>query len=890
MKAQKFGLRQTQSLGFITLSLLVGWNIDTQAQLPTISHGFFEKHCYECHDEDSTKGGLDLFSLSLDLEDPTTLDTWVTIHDRVRDGEMPPPERDRPSAADREPFLVGVSREIVMAEKAVLAKRGKGGVRRLNRTEYENALRDLLALPLLQVREMLPEDGIQHGFDKVPSALELSHVQISRYLKAADKALRQAIIGDGAKPESKVWRQTASEQGTVKSAIATHNAAPLLNGELAEGLTTRVQGNPIKNAGNSYRSAQFSGEADGAVVFSGVLGAHQPQGIQPDKFRVTVPGWYRVRFSTWGLRWERGAIKPAVRSAIRVYRELGEPVVADPVERWKFTPLDEPIVRESEENVEFYGDEEAVHVVRVSLKNEVLGFFDAPSLKPTTHELEVWLEPGERLSFHVMSLPAKGPPNWGSALGVRSYEGPAIAYDWFEFEGPLIETWPPESQRRLFGELPIGENRDVDSLLRDFADIAFRRPVTLGEIEPYAKIVEDQLEKSEAFENAMIAGYKAILCSPDFLFTGLEGNFGLASRLSLFLWNSLPDDTLRTLAGEGNLSKPKILLAQVHRMLADPRSDRFVNHFLDEWLEMKKIDFTTPDPQLYPEFDLWLRDSMLAETRGYFRRLISEDLGVDHLVDSDFVMANQRLAELYGIRGITGSELQPVSLEPDSPRGGFVTQAAVLKVTANGTATSPVLRGVWMLERILGVHLRPPPPNIPAVEPDASGAVTIREQIEAHRADPACAGCHDLMDPPGLALESFDVIGTWRENYRAGGRPKMVKVEGAKTKQLEPHLSILTTRGQRKQIRLGGRVDPSGVLKNGEAFSDLNGLRKLLLQDREALARNMARQFTIYATGKGYRFSDRPQIDAIVDHAKDSNYGMRTLIESVVQSPLFLQP
>ena len=310
---------------------------------------------------------------------------------------------------------------------------------------------------------------------------------------------------------------------------------------------------------------------------------------------------------------------------------------------------------------------------------------------------------------------------------------------------------------------------DHRSLLLDFATRAFRRPVAADEITPYAAVVQTQLARGANFEEAMRAGYKAILCSPDFLFIGLEsgvpqpnnvrlGDHALASRLAFFLWDSMPDATLLELAAKNQLSEPATLRAQVERMLADARSERFIEHFLDEWLELKKIDFTTPDPNLYPEFDPWLRDSMLAESRAYFRKLLTQNLGVSHVVAAETMLINQRLAELYGIRGVTGAELREVAIPAGSARGGFLTQASVLKVTANGTATSPVLRGVWVMERLLGIPRQPPPPNIPAVEPDATGAVTIRQMIEKHRADTACASCHAKMDPPGMALESFDFL------------------------------------------------------------------------------------------------------------------------------------
>jgi len=251
------------------------------------------------------------------------------------------------------------------------------------------------------------------------------------------------------------------------------------------------------------------------------------------------------------------------------------------------------------------------------------------------------------------------------------------------------------------------------------------------------------------------------------------------------------------------------------------------------------------------------------------------------------VLVNQRLAELYGIRGVTGAGLRAVKLPVGSPRGGFLTQAAVLKVTANGTATSPVLRGVWVMERILGIPRQPPPPNVPAVEPDATGAVTIRQMIEKHRADAACASCHAKMDPPGLALENFDVIGGWRDRYRLAGQPK--KIRKGKEVIEEPFVEVVSEAGRRNRskLRLGSEVNATGELADGRKFTDVNGLRALLLADPDALARNLARQLLIYATGAGIRFSDRAAIEAIVARTKPAQHGLRSLVQEVVASELF---
>ncbi len=1036
------------------VGIVVGWFVVVAPWAVAADRASFVKaHCHECHGGLVQEAGLDLEALDPGLATEAGLTAWIKVFDRVERGEMPPEDGPVPDPAARTAFLASLKADLLAADRAKIAVEGRSGVRRLNRIEYENSLRDLLALPRLDVKNELPEDGMRHGFDKVGGALEISHVQMAKYLEVARSALRQAVVPFSERPETVSWREPAALQWSARSAISSHNAAPLEGKKLAGGLTTVVRGNPRDDPGNSYRAAVFSGEAQSVAVLSGVMGAHQPEGLQIDRFKPPVPGWYRVRFSIWGLRWNRDHAEASERGWIRKYNEFGDPPFQDEQGRWQLTRLDKESIRqEHRENVEFYGEGSvATHVVRASLRGEPLGYFDAPSLQPTEHELTVWLDPGDKLSFHAMTLPASGPPNWGSAQGVRSYEGPGVAYDWFEVTGPLIEDWPPTSQQRLFGKQPVAaiarpfvqgaptiepgtsetldpesltgtglnvggqrminvngrskttvnlatagryewvlrayetpggdesaqmqllvdgkplrskpfvmsarrdkpqvvrvafdvptpgpvelgveflndyfdadhpdpERRDrnlvvagielqapprvtapdevdepqldVDGLLVRFADRAFRRPVTADELADIRGLVQARLAAGDSVEDAVLSGYAAILCSPDFLFVGLESegrprsDHALAARLSYFLWNSLPDDELRRLADAGRLTDPAVLREQTERLLNDSKSERFVRHFLDQWLNLREIDFTSPDPQLYPEFDPWLRDAMLDETRAYFRLLVDENLDVRHLIDADFVLANQRLAELYGLRGVDGASLRKVPLPEDSPRGGFLTQASVLKVTANGTATSPVLRGVWVAERLLGVPLDPPPPNIPAVEPDATGATTIRELIEMHRADRACASCHAKMDPPGMALESFDPIGGWREHYRIDGRPKMIRVDGER--RLEPSVQVISSRNsQRVQLRIGSPVDAAGVLADGRAFGDIFEMKALLVTEPASLAENLIDKLLIYATGQELRFSDRETLHALVDQAARHKFGVRELIHDVVQGELF---
>ena len=891
---------------FIPFGLIAAAPAAARAEELQDARGVITRQCLTCHGADADKGVLRLDRQSTDLTKDEVYRQWLRAYDRVESGEMPPKEFGKLPQADRKLFLASLKKPLARAESA----RAVPSIRRMNRVEYETTLRDLLGLPGLRVKETLPEDGRQHGFDKVAGALDISPIHMAKYLKAADFALRQAVAVPPDAVKSKVWREAAAKQGLAQLAIATCCGVPINGREVAPGLVNHIRGNPRDDYGNTYRGASFDGPAESVAVLTGVAAGHIPEGLQIDRWNVPVSGWYTVRFSLWGLRWTRTKAEPAVRNDIRRFNVFAAPFTQDEAtKKWAGTPVKETLELVGRENTAFYGDAEAIHVVRASVKGTPIGYFDAVSLKPKTHEFKVWLNPGERVSFHAMTLPSSGAANYVTQDGVRSYEGPAIAYDWFEVEGPLANQTPPESRSQLFGSVPVAQRNekpkagsvtplgpDAVSLLLDFADRAFRRPVTKADIAPYIKLVEQQWARGQSLEEALLAGYQTILCSPDFLFVGLEGEgrdalgksaYALASRLSYFVWNSMPDATLRASAADGTLREPAVLKAQLDRLLGDPRSERFIEHFLGEWLDMKKLDFTTPDPQLYPEFDPWLRDSMLAETQKTFRKLLVENRGVGQLIQSDTILINQRLAEQYGIRGVNGSEFRPVKVDKAMHRGGFLTHASVLRVTANGTSTSPVLRGVWVAERMLGIERNPPPPNIPAVEPDATGAVTIRQMIEKHRADPVCASCHARMDPYGLALENYDVIGGWRDSYRLNGPPKKI----ARGKEMVEEPSVVIPSGVSSsyptKIRLGSKVDATGELDDGQKFDDVAGLQAVLIKDEDRLARNLLRQLTIYATGAGNRFSDRDAIEAAIARIRPGGHGIRSLMHEVVQSEAF---
>jgi len=847
------------------------------AELPV---AFLKTHCYDCHSGPKAEGSFDLTTVSTDLTNRETFARWVKIHDRVTSGEMPPKDAKQPPAAEKKNALAGVERELVAAEKARFDREGRTPIRRLTRIEYENTVRDLLALDGIPLQASLPEDGSAHGFDKNSDALDISHVNLSKYVDAADQALDMAIAVQPNPP----LRQTH------RFSIARHMYHIIMNGDavmIRDGKEIDPWFAPSgKHAHigahehiNILRDCEKRGSSPG--VFR-----HEDESFKPYfyDFAALYPGKYRIQTSFWSFGWDKGKILP------------GRGVEAARLS-----------VVQLEEDGRGGGH-----------PSYILGYFDAPPNKPMVHEVTQWLNFKDTLGFNTASLAPVA--NYYKANRSLEFAGPGIACDYIEIEGPIHDVWPPEGHRRLFGELPLvafdtrdtpelsqpkrkyprretqAPNppdppagnwtvasmwplRDADRLLASFLPRAFRRPVSEEARKEYLALVEKRLAAGDCFETAMRYAYRAALTSPEFLYQVEQpeqfDDYALASRLSYFFWNSMPDETLIQLAEKGQLRNGNVLKGEVERMLADPKSKRFVDDFLGQWLNLRKIAANDPDKKLYPEFSPYLQDSMIAESRAYFRELLDKDLDASYLVRSDFAMVNEKLATLYGIPGVVGSQIRRVPVPAGCPRGSFLTQAAVLKVTANGTTTSPVPRGAFVMSRLLGQTPEPPPPNITAVEPDVQGTTTIREQLDKHRSNTACAGCHAKMDPPGFALESFDVIGGQRDRYRSLGETGDAAPRG----RIDPFIGI--------SFKLGPKVDPSGELVDGRKFQGIEEFQQLLAADKKKLLKNLAEQLCVYATGRPIGFGDRAEITAIVDKTEAKGGGVRTLIHELVQSKLF---
>jgi hypothetical protein len=881
---------------------------------------FIEKYCADCHDGLTRKGGLDLVSLAFKPQDEANFSIWVKVHDRIQAGEMPPKNKPRPAGDDLAAMVNDLASTLSSAEREAIEKKGRAMQRRLNRYEYENTLRALLDVPWVQIRNRLPEDGEAHRYNKLGEALDVSHVQMARYMSVAAYTMRQAMSVQLERPPTTTNRYYARNEPSL-----TGNFRPRENGTLPDRhsfpvLDSRAQ--PDVRMGRAPLSdpATRDREAVGRVssIFSDAGGYSWGQ------FRAPVAGRYRLRFCGYTIWVSGGGI------GRWFYEGQGDhkaPVYHLPL--WHRPNVDEVWPGRRDEPIGVYAQS--------SGQGRPLGEFDFKP-EPTVNELEVILNANEVVQTDGLRLfrtRVNGTDEQYVNPLAQSDGMPGYAVQWLEVEGPFYNETTGAGYRLLFGELPMSRlepgqkgvmlevsapapqgrggfgapgprgggrggrggfsrtrevavevnsqnpTQDAERLLRGFMKRAYRRPVEEAHVQRFLALFHDQLGKGAGFARSLISTYTAVLASPGFLFTdekpGRLDDDALASRLSYFLWNSEPDEALRTLAARGELRRPNVLRAETERLLNDAKSQHFIEAFTDYWLDLRKIDDTSPSTTLYNDYELDdpLKLFALEETRLFVAELLRGDLPVRHIVDSDFTFLNERLAGHYGVPGVSGAKMRKVTLPKDSVRGGLLTQASVLKVTANGTTTSPVLRGYWITERILG-HQIPPPPPVAAVEPDIRGAVTLRQQLEKHRNDASCASCHSRMDPPGFALESFDVMGGWRDRYRA------VKEGVAPEKGVGMN-------GQAFAFYYALPVDCAGELPDGRAFKDIREFKRLLVQDEVFLARNLARQLAIYATCAPVRFSDREQIEQIVKFASARQYGVRSLVHGIVQSELFLR-
>ena len=734
------------------------------AQQPVIN-----QYCVGCHNGTSKAAGL-----ALDTAKADDTATWEKVLRRVRSRTMPPTGLPRPKEADYQNLVATLETKL---DAGKVDPGRTDTFRRLNRTEYQNAIRDLLAVDV-DVTALLPSDDASHGFDNVTVG-NLSPTLLERYLGAARKISRLAI---GIPP-----KQVGGETVMLPPDLTQE--------EHFEDLPLGTRG--------------------GTVV----------------KYTFPLDAEYEIQ--------------------IRLQRDRNEHVEG---------------LRGS-------------HVVELMLDGERIQAFTA---KPPGQGKDHSVVDRE---FNVRLRVSAGPhviaaafPKQGSALletERQPYQAhfnmdrhPRITPAVFSVtvNGPYAVKGPGDTpSRRAIFVCKTEDEACAKKILSGLMRRAYRRPSTEADLTVPLKFYREA-RKSEGFEPSIEMGLRAVLVSPEFLFrveqdpTGVApkavyriSNLELASRLSFFLWSSIPDEELLTAAVRGDLHQPSVLQKQVKRMLADERSRMLVTNFADQWLYLRNLASITPDMRAFPDFDDNLRKSFRKETHLFFESVMREDRSVLDLLRADYSFLNERLAKHYGVPNVYGSRFRKVTFGPETMRGGLLRQGSILTVTSYATRTSPVIRGKWILDNILGVPPPPPPPNVPALE-EAKAAMkkmTMRERLSEHRKNPACAGCHKLMDPPGFSLENFDAVGRWR------------------------------------QAEDGTAVDASGGLPDGAKFTGVAGLEKALLTRPELFATTITEKLLTYSLGRGVEFSDAPAVRQIVRQTQKSDFRFSSFIQGIAGSPSF---
>ena len=796
---------------------------------------FFSSYCVKCHgpDEQEADFRTDQLKISTTVGDA---EYWQLVLDNLHLGEMPPEDEEQPSEKERERITTWIEGELRRARRVLSGDTGEVALRRLNRTEYENTIEDLFDVRG-DFTAGFPADATAEGFDNNGAALMLSAEQITQYMEAADFVLNRAI-------------QTGPSPKTNRSVFTLHDFNREAWKRHREGLERRLKNFADLTPSEQQRTREMQqalneNPHDGfgfPVWENGTLRIPTPEDgpevdaviaikagyAAPDTRRVFSArhaGWYRFKISAYAARNDEKPVR--LKISYGSFRQGSIPQVAD-----------------------------VIHLTEAS---------------PNDFEYRIYLQPHE-----IVKLQMIDGTNWARREDLIDLPGPFVAIRSMEMEGPLVDQWPPLGHRTLLGTRDASTLKDEDMpvILAELAAKLFRRPVDESVVREYVDFYSAARDQNEQPLEAFKLTAKAVMASPHFLYHVETGatpdDYVLANRLSYFLWRSAPDEKLMELAATGRLSQDDVLRRQVDRVLNDEKSERFLMDFVGQWLGIDGVGEMQPDDNLYPEYDEELERSMVEETQSFIREILHNDLSLKNLIDSDWAMLNSRMADHYGISGVEGNEFRRVSLnESETLRGGLLTQASILNITSNGTTTSPVVRGVWVLERLLGTPAPPPPPDVPAIEPDIRGASTIQEQLAKHRSIAQCASCHRKIDPYGFALENFDVIGGWREKYRA----------------LEP-----TANPNRPKLVDGPAVIATDTMPRLGEFQNFREFRSLLIKEENLVFKNVAHQLATFALGRSMGFADEEHIGKIVASTKSQGGGLKTMIRELVTSELFKKP
>ena len=796
----------------------------SSAGFDTVVKPFLAQNCFSCHGNKKQENDLNLQSFDTRASLIAHREQWDEVIGKLRRGEMPPLEEEQPPEEQRQAVAAWLARELERIDAATPPDPGRVTARRLNRTEYNNTIKELLGVDLRPADDF-PQDDAGYGFDNIADVLSLSPVLMEKYVSAADRVARVAVFGPP--PMEPTLARLRSEGRRVVDQVTVP-------------ATYDVTGLSLPNAFHAMHRIPVDGE----YVVRVVLGGLRPKASEP----ITIALWVDEKLvQTATHDQERAASFADDR------QDFGGQAVQMKV---RLTAGDHWI---------------SVAIPRIYEGLPVRYAGPNPSTRPDP--------PRE------FKPPANVPPERLEQLRKRFDDATAelakialngVRVNVVEIGGPYSYTKGPSraSLEKIYtcGHLngqhqPTCMPRVVTGLARR----AFRRPVTTREVEKYVVLAESAQKQEGSFEEGLAVGIQAILVSPDFLFrierdrpgttsvSGVSGATGvyrltpheLATRLSYFLWASMPDAELRKAADTGTLRDPQILAFQVRRMLRDPKSHALAENFGGQWLQFRALESLTRDRDKFPEFEDYLRLSMRRETELFIEAIVRNDRSVLDFINGRYSFLNERLARHYGIANVSGPEFRQVDLSA-TPRGGVLTQGSILAVSSYATRTSPVLRGKWVLDNLLNAPPPEPPADVPNLDEATIGtSASMRAQLEEHRKNAICASCHRRMDPLGFGLENFDAVGAWRD------------VEGKFP------------------------IDASGQLPDGRRFTGPEELRKILSEDRDAFARAITSKLLTYGLGRGLERYDYRTVKLIASRLPKYDYRFSGLVLEIVNSVPF---
>jgi len=814
---------------------------------------FLKNHCGDCHAGDADEGDFQFDrQLSGLMTDRGIAAKWVEVVNVLNSHEMPPEDSPQPEPQDVAKLVDWVTTQLTLAER--VTRSSKVVLRRLNRAEYRNTIRDLMGVDF--DTSMFPEDAAAGGFDNNGSALSFSPLHTELYLQAATKILDQVFLSEP-KPQAIRWRFEPETGDSDSNRIRFGENNAIVNGGQNEAVAS----------GRLIRTNQWDTT------------------INARDFRVPHPGPYVIRIHAGSNVPKRDEVVSAATKILD--RRLREQIAENPghEERLK-RDRDADIKHFQDSPIYEYGPARVRVTVHLDGQPTIIGEADVTGraddgllsmlefpVTMTTDKAGITLE-------YAYNVPSILENFWMQKD--KEFARPELLVDWFELEGPVYPVWPPEiSSRWLPDALPSNapeQEKLADAVLTKMMPLSYRREVTGEELNAKKQVYFNALKASGSFATALKAAMTSVLMSPNFLCI-VEPDADpsspltpdeVATRMSYFLWSSMPDRTIRELAKSGRLAETSVRVKLVDIMLDDSRSAALVDNFASQWLGLREVGSNPPAADLFPRYDDHLEASMVAESKAFFDHVLRSDLSIDCFIDSDFALVNERLARFYGIRmpngsNVRGDEIRVVPLTEGSHRGGVVTQGSVLTLTSNGTRTTPVKRGTWILKTLLDADPGLPVANAGEISPKVPGIdkATVRQRLEIHRELPQCARCHDKIDPLGFALENYDASGQWRDQEGFGYKGRISENDPV--------------------------IDATGQLPDGTKIDGIDGLQAALMKKRTHFHRALTTKMFTYAMGREMTLVDGPQIDRAVNLLATQRDDLRTLIKAIVTSEIFAQ-